>query len=261
LTPPFLIELNAAIEAALQAGEFLRQNYGKANTLRYKSAIEIVTELDGQTEQIIAQRLQREFPHYGFLGEEGHRQESQAGYWVVDPIDGTTNYVRRIPVFAVSIGLVVEAEAVVGVIYQPMTNELFAAFKGGGATLNGEPIHVSDVDQIGKALVGSGFPYDAWTTARDNLAQWGRAVKNTFAVYCTGVAALGLCDVAAGRLDGYWELHLHPWDIAAGACIVREAGGRVTQVDGERFDPFGHTILADNGFIHEPLLRLIGGTS
>lgn len=250
-------ELNAAIEAALEAGEFLRQHYGKANALRYKSAIEVVTELDGQTEQIIALRLQREFPHYGFLGEEGHQQESQAGLWVVDPIDGTTNYVRRIPVFAVSIGLVINNEAVVGVIYQPMTDELFAACRGKGATLNGAPIHVSDVDQIDKALLGSGFPYDAWTSARDNLLQWGRAVKSAFAVYCSGVAALGLCDVAAGRIDGYWELHLHPWDVAAGACIVREAGGRVTQVTGERFDPFGHTILADNGCIHDPLLNML----
>lgn len=251
-------ELNAAIEAALQAGDFLRRNYGRANALRYKSAIEIVTELDGQTEQIIAQRLQREFPHYGFLGEEGHRQESRTGFWVVDPIDGTTNYVRRIPVFAISIGLVVEDEPVVGVIYQPMSDELFAACKGGGATLNGESIRVSAVDQLGKALVGSGFPYDAWTSERDNLIQWGQAVKNTFAVYCTGVAASGLCDVAAGRIDGYWELYLHPWDIDAGACIVREAGGVVTQANGERFDPLGHTVLADNGQIHQAMLELIG---
>ncbi len=250
-------ELQAAIEAAIQAGEFLRQNYGKANALRYKSAIEIVTELDGKTEQIIANRLQREFPQYGFLGEEGHRQESNAGFWVVDPIDGTTNYVRRIPVFAVSIGLVVEEEAVVGVVYQPLTDELFAASKGCGATLNGQPIHVSAVDQIGRALVGSGFPYDAWTSERDNLLQWGRAVKQTFAVYCSGVAALGLCDVAAGRIDGYWELHLHPWDIDAGACIVREAGGIVSQVNGLPFDPLGHTILADNGLIHEAMLKMV----
>ncbi len=250
-------ELQAAIEAAIEAGEFLRQNYGKANALRYKSAIEIVTELDGKTEQIIANRLQREFPQYGFLGEEGHRQESKAGFWVVDPIDGTTNYVRRIPVFAVSIGLMVEDEAVVGVVYQPLTDELFAASRGGGATLNGEPIHVSAVDQIGRALVGSGFPYDAWTSERDNLVQWGRAVKQTFAVYCSGVAALGLCDVAAGRIDGYWELHLHPWDIDAGACIVREAGGVVSQVNGLPFDPLGHTILADNGLIHEAMLKMV----
>ncbi len=250
-------ELQAAIEAAIQAGEFLRQNYGKANALRYKSAIEIVTELDGKTEQIIANRLQREFPQYGFLGEEGHRQERKAGFWVVDPIDGTTNYVRRIPVFAVSIGLVVEEEAVVGVVYQPLTDELFAASKGCGATLNGEPIHVSAVDQIGRALVGSGFPYNAWTSERDNLVQWGRAVKQTFAVYCSGVAALGLCDVAAGRIDGYWELHLHPWDIDAGACIVREAGGIVSQVNGLPFDPLGHTILADNGLIHEAMLKMV----
>ncbi len=254
-------ELHAAIEAAAEAGAFLRRQFGKANALRYKSALEIVTELDGQTEQIIAQRLLSEFSEYGFLGEEGHRQESEAGFWVVDPIDGTTNYVRGIPVFAVSIGLVVDNEPVVGVIYNPLSAELFAACKGGGATLNGEPIHVSPINQLGKALVGSGFPYDAWTSERDNLSQWGRAVKNTFAVYCTGVAALGLCDVAAGRIDGYWELHLHPWDIDAGACIVREAGGVVTQVDGRRFDPLGHTILADNGLIHQALLELMAGDS
>ncbi|MCS6908154.1 MAG: inositol monophosphatase family protein [Anaerolineales bacterium] len=250
-------ELNAAIEAALQAGGFLRQNFGKANALRHKSVTEIVTELDGQAEQIIAERLQSEFPHYGFLGEEGHRRESQKGFWVVDPIDGTTNYIRHIPVFAVSIGLVIGNEPVVGVVYQPMTNELFAAFSGGGATLNGQPIRVSQVDSLGKALLGSGFPYDAWTSQRDNLLQWGRAVKSAFAVYCTGVAALGLCDVAAGRLDGYWELHLHPWDIDAGACIVREAGGVVTQTNGKRFDPLGHTVLADNGRIHEALLTMV----
>jgi len=254
-------DLELAIQAARVAGDFLRQQYHQSHSIRMKSAIELVTEVDGQTERLIAEILRQGRPEYGFLGEEGSqgKQLATEAVWIVDPIDGTTNFVRHISVFAVSIGLAVHGEAVLGVIYQPILDELFAAEKGCGATLNGEPIHVSQTKEIGKSLLGSGFPYDAWNSPVDNVVQWGRAVKRAFGVLCSGVAALGLCEVAAGRLDGYWELNLFPWDIAAGAAIVSEAGGKVSTSTGAPFDPFGKSIIADNGLIHEELIKLVKG--
>ncbi|MFZ5808537.1 MAG: inositol monophosphatase family protein [Chloroflexota bacterium] len=254
-------ELELAIQAARVAGDFLRQQYYQPHSVRMKSAIEVVTEVDGQTERLIAELLRAGTPDNGFYGEEGKRDVPQAGQaiWVVDPIDGTTNFVRHIPVFAVSIGLVVDGEAVIGVVYQPMLDELFTAVKGKGAQLNGKPVHVSQTPSLSQALVGAGFPYNAWDSELDNVTQWGRAVKTAFGVLSNGVAALGLCDVAAGRLDGYWELRVFPWDIAAGAVIVTEAGGKISDRQGGKFDPFGTSIIADNGLIHEQLVNLVAG--
>lgn len=252
-------DLELAIQAARVAGDFLRHQYHQAHSIRMKSAIELVTEVDSQTERMIAEVLKEARPAYGFLGEEGSqgKQLAEEAVWIVDPIDGTTNFVRHISVFAVSIGLAIKGEAVLGVIYQPVLDELFVAEKGCGATLNGKPIHVSQTKEVGKALLGSGFPYNSWYSPVDNVAQWGRAVKKAFGVLCSGVAALGLCEVAAARLDGYWELNLFPWDIAAGAVIVNEAGGKVTTAAGEMFDPFGNSIIADNGLIHRELLEMV----
>lgn len=252
-------DLELAIQAARVAGDYLRQRFDTPLQVRHKSSIEFVTEVDGETEQLIAGILNQARPDYYFLGEESgnHGVPDNAACWVVDPLDGTTNFIHRIPVFAVSIGLVVKKEPIIGVVYQPMFDELFAAKRGEGATMNGQPIRVSKTHKINEALLGAGFPYNAWESPRDNVLQWGRAVKQSAGVLCNGVAALGICDVAMGRLDGYWELKLFPWDIAAGAVIVNEAGGKVTTASGKPFNPFGTSIVADNGLIHDELIGLI----
>ena len=255
-------DLDLAIQAARLAGEFLRQQFHQSHFISMKSATELVTEVDGQVERMIADILRQGNPTYGFFGEESNQQElhpQTEAFWVVDPIDGTTNFVHGISVFAISIGLVVNGESVLGVIYQPILDELFAAQKGQGATLNGQLIHVSRTREIRQAYLGSGFSYHVWQSEQDNVAQWGRVVKKAFGVLSSGVATLGLCEVAAGRLDGYWELDLFSWDIAAGAVLVSEAGGRVCTAMGEKFNPLGHSIIADNGLIHEELLELVRG--
>jgi myo-inositol-1(or 4)-monophosphatase len=251
-------ELETAVLAARLAGELLRQNRGRIGQVRHKSPMEIVTDIDLQAEALIAERLQAAFPDFSFLGEEGTGgNTNRASYWIVDPIDGTTNFARGYPAFAVSIALEVSKEIVLGVVYNPILDELFVAEKGKGATLNGNHLQVSGVQDLNRAVVASGFPYDAWTSAADNLDGWGKLVKRAFSMRSDGVAALDLCHVAAGRLDAYWEIDLAPWDMAAGALIVHEAGGKITTVSGEPFNAYLRNILATNGRLHPEMLNLL----
>jgi myo-inositol-1(or 4)-monophosphatase len=217
--------------------------------VRHKSPIEIVTEVDLQAEHLIARQLKLAFPGYAFLGEEGSQSwasDREAARWIVDPIDGTTNFSRGYPLYAVSIALERQGQVVLGVVYNPVLDECFAAELGTSATLNGEPLQVSATSVLAQAVVASGFPYDAWSNPVDNLAAWGRVLKRVHSPRCDGSAALDLCHVAAGRLDAYWEIDLEPWDMAAGALIVQEAGGLVTAVSGEAFGPFQRSVLASN---------------
>jgi myo-inositol-1(or 4)-monophosphatase len=251
-------ELETAILAARQAGELLRGNQNQFAHFRHKSAMEIVTDLDLQAEALIAERLAAAFPNYGFVGEEGTGARSESGRnWIVDPIDGTMNFVRGYPAFAVSIALEQNREILVGAVYNPVLDELFTAEKGKGAALNGAPLRASAVREINQALVASGFPYDAWTLAADNVAGWGKLVKRALSMRSDGVAALDLCYVAAGRLDAYWEIDLAPWDMAAGAIVVQEAGGMVTTVSGEPFTLSERSILETNGQLHPAMLRIL----
>jgi myo-inositol-1(or 4)-monophosphatase len=248
-------ELAAAIAAARLAGDLLRQMFGKATGIRQKSPMEIVTEVDLQAEALIADRLRGSFPDYGFIGEEGGTSTFPvSASWIVDPIDGTTNFAHGYPVFSVSIALEVSGETVLGVVYNPVLDEMFSAEKGKGAYLNGERIHISEVRELRGALVASGFPYDAWTNPADNLAGWGKIVKRALSARCDGCASLDLCHVAAGCLDAYWEIDLEVWDYAAGALIVREAGGVVTSVSGELNHPRRRDILASNGHLHREMV-------
>lgn len=251
-------ELEAAIAAARAAGDLLRERFGATHQVRHKGPTDLVTEMDRQAQDLIASMLQKPFPTYGLLGEEGGGQDVSDGpCWLVDPLDGTTNYARGYPFFSVSIALERDDEVAVGVVYNPILDELFVAEKGGGATLNERPIHVSTTASLSESVLASGFPYDAWTNEADNGREWHRFLKRVLSLRSDGSAALDLCHVAAGRIDGHWELELGPWDIAAGGLIVQEAGGTVTQVNGDPFIPYGHNVLASNGHLHAEMLALL----
>jgi myo-inositol-1(or 4)-monophosphatase len=251
-------ELETAIEAAHRAGAFLREHYGKLQTVSFKGPIDLVTEIDRQVETMVAGLLLEAFPVYGFFGEEGAAaRRAGPATWIVDPLDGTTNFAHAYPLFAVSIALEVQGETRLGVVYNPLLDELFTAEKGAGARLNGRPIQVSAAASLAEALVASGFPYDAWSNPADNTREWSRSVKQVLSPRCDGCASLDLCHVAAGRLDGYWEIDLQPWDMAAGALIVTEAGGMVSPIGGGLFTPHQPSVLASNGRLHAALLEML----
>jgi len=251
-------ELETAILAARQAGQILRHRFGGQFKVDYKGAIDPVTEMDHQAQTLIANILGDPYPSYRLIAEEGLKHYSPGQtHWIVDPLDGTTNYSRGYPFFAVSIALEKDGEILLGVVYNPILDELFVAERGKGALLNGQPIRVSQTVDLGKAVLASGFPYDMWTNPIDNASQWARFIKRTFSLRCDGAASLDFCHVAMGRLDGYWELDLEVWDMAAGALIVQEAGGRVSGVDGSPFSLDHRRVLASNGYLHNDLLSVI----
>ncbi len=251
-------ELTAAVQAARQAGRLLRENFARQHQIMYKGVIDMVTEMDQKAEALITTSLRQSFPDYGFLGEEGSRAEGNGeARWIIDPIDGTTNYAHGYPFFAVSIALEVQGEITVGVVHNPMLDELFTAQKGKGAFLNGEAIHVTSTADIARALLASGFPYDVWTNPVNNSRQWEKAIRSATSVRCDGAASIDLAYVAAGRIDGYWELDLEAWDMAAGVLLVQEAGGHVSQCSGEDFSINQRNVLASNGPLHPALRTLL----
>ena len=250
-------EVEAAIEAARAAGTVLRRGYGKPKTIRHKAAIDLVTEFDEESERTIVQILRAAFPSYGFLLEEtGTRHGAAAARWIVDPLDGTTNFAHDLPHFAVSIGLEQDGAMVVGVVYDPVLDELFVAEQGGPATLNGRPIQVSATADLLHALLATGPPTDRSSVLaqRDHNAQLGLLAQG---LRQTGSAALDLCYVAAGRLDGYFERGLNLWDIGAGMAIVTGAGGRVSTYAGAPCNQTTTEIVASNGTIHAALIDLV----
>ena len=252
-------QLAAAISAALAAGALLRQEYGHPHQIEHKGPIDLVTEVDRRSQALVVGMLTSAFPAYGVLGEEGmDMPASQDTRWVIDPLDGTANFTHQYPLFAVSIALQKGRRMELGVVYNPLLDELFTAERGTGAQLNGCPIQVSTCHELGNALVGSGFPYDIWTNAVDNLEEWGLMAKRTQNLHSDGSATLDLCHVACGRLDAFWELDLDPWDMAAGTLIVQEAGGSVTHLDGEPFVLGGRSVLASNGLLHNAILDVVG---
>ena len=247
-----------AAQIARDAGEVLRDRFGQPHDVRFKGTIDLVTEADQAAEDLIAKRLRTLCPEHDLLCEEGSvGATSGAAYrWVVDPLDGTTNFAHGLPTFAVSIALEDAGVPVVGVVYDPMRDELFVARKGGGATLNGAPIHVSLVDQLIASILVTGFSYDF--ARRAHQAEiWRDFLTRVQAIRQTGSAALNLCYIAAGRLDGYWERGISPWDVAAGAIMVTESGGTVTDMRGGAFRSDDREILASNGRLHGELLNVI----
>ncbi len=243
---------------ARRAGAVVREGFGHVRQVRQKGVIDLVTEFDQRSEEVIVSALQKEFPEHAILAEEtGLHQRTSEYQWVVDPIDGTTNFAHAFPLFAISLGLLRGKVPVAGVIYDPLHDELFAAALGQGATLNGRPIHVSSQARLEHALLATGFAYDIRTNPRNNLAQFAQFQLRTQGVRRLGSAALDCAWTALGRLDGYWEFGIKPWDIAAGGLLVREAGGRATSTAGdEEFISTG-TIVVSNGLLHEQILRVL----
>ncbi|SNB49679.1 inositol monophosphatase family protein [Thermoflexus hugenholtzii] len=247
-----------AVEAAVEAGRVLRWHFRRGLEIHYKGEIDLVTEADLAAEQVLISRIREAFPDHQLLSEEsGEILQRSPWLWVVDPLDGTTNFAHGFPVFSVSIALLHEGQRVLGVVYDVMRDELFAARRGEGAFLNGRPIRVSRTSRLEAALLVTGFPYDRQESPFDNTREFVALLKRCHGVLRVGSAALDLAAVAAGRLDGYWEFRLSPWDLAAGALLVEEAGGRVTTPAGDPLPPLGTDIVATNGCIHEELLEAL----
>lgn len=241
-----------------QAGAVLREGYGNVRHIQQKGVIDLVTEFDVRSEEIIISSIQKEFPDHAVLAEESGLNTTISEYqWVIDPLDGTTNFAHGIPIFSVTIGLLRNNSPVVGVAYDPFRNEMFSAEIGQGATLNNHPIHVSSQTDLGQAVISTGFPYDLRTNPRNNFAQFVQFQLRTQAVRHLGSASLDCAWTAMGRLDGYWEFGVKPWDVGAGALFVRGAGGCVTSVDGDEDFLSGDTILVSNGLLHEQMLRVL----
>ena len=228
---PTLSELE---RLARQAGEILRLGYEQEHQVDYKGAIDLVTEIDHQSEELVLAEIQRLFPGHQIVSEEIGLVPGRLGdQWYVDPLDGTVNYAHGVPFFSVSIAYAHNGIVGLGVVYDPMRDELFAAERGQGARLNGHSLRVSQVTELQRGLFVTGFPYDTWSTIQDNLEHFSRFTKLTQGVRRLGSAALDLSYVAAGRVDGYWELSIKPWDVAAGGLIASEAGATVTNLAGQ----------------------------
>lgn len=218
---------------ARAAGNLLRLGYEREHQVDYKGEIDLVTEVDRQSEAFLLGEIKRLFPGHQIVSEEiGVVPGAEGDRWYVDPLDGTVNYAHGVPIFCVSLAYARRGTVVLGAVYDPLRDELFTAERGRGAWRNGRPIHASAAADLQKSLLVTGFPYDAWSSPRNNLEYFGRFARLTRGVRRLGSAALDLCYVAAGRFDGYWELSLNPWDVAAGGLIASEAGARVTALDG-----------------------------
>jgi myo-inositol-1(or 4)-monophosphatase len=249
--------LDVATNAARQAGAIVREGYGQALHITHKGAIDLVTEYDQRSEALILGALRRAFPGHAINSEESGRAAGDDYEWLVDPLDGTTNFAHKFPVFSISIALTFQRRLIMGVVYDPVRDELFAADAGQGAHLNEAPMHVSTIGSLDQALLSTGFPYDVRTNPNNNLAEFGRFARLTQGVRRTGSAALDCAWLAAGRLDGFWELRLNPWDIGAGALIAREAGGRVSTYSGDEDFLGKDSILVSNGLLHDDMLRVL----
>ena len=250
--------LQIAEAIARRAGAILIEGYGNVHHIQQKGVIDLVTEFDKRSEEVIISSIQREFPEHGILAEEsGHYTSISEYQWVVDPLDGTTNFAHGIPVFSVTMALLRNNAPLVGVAFDPLRDEMFSAELGHGATLNNNPIHVSSRVDLGQAVISTGFPYDIRTNPRNNLAEFAQFQLRTRTVRHLGSAALDCSWTAMGRLDGYWEFGIQPWDIGAGILIVREAGGRVTTVDGNEYSVSDDTILVSNSLLHGQMLRVL----
>jgi len=257
--------LQAAERIARAAGAILREGYSREKNITHKGAVDLVTEYDHRSEAMILSQLQEAFPGHAIVAEES---VGAAGWppfplaageyeWLVDPLDGTTNFAHGFPVFAVSLALTRRGQLLVGVVYDPLRDELYAAEAGRGATLNGQPIQVSAETDLSHSLLATGFPYDIRTNSHNNLAQFAQFQLRSRAVRRAGSAALDCAWVAARRLDGYWEFRAKPWDVGAGALIVREAGGSVTTAEGDENFLGRDSILVSNGHIHAQMLRVL----
>lgn len=246
------------IEAALEAGDYIKSFFRKKLSVAKKGSIDLVTSVDRESEKIIRSTLNRHFPDIDFIGEESYPGSLPEGdYFLVDPLDGTTNFVIGLPYYAVSIALMSGRRPQAGVVFLPEFSDLYYAEKGGGSWKNGRQIHVSDTARLGDATVATGFPYDIWENFADVISALSGVLTRARAVRRLGSAAVDLCLTAEGIFDAFYEHRLKPWDTAAGALIVEEAGGRLTDFAGKEYLVTMPEIAASNGSIHEQLLEAI----
>jgi myo-inositol-1(or 4)-monophosphatase len=255
--------LELARDLATRAGAIQKDRYETELQIDTKSAtIDLVTEVDRACEALIVEGIRTARAGDAILAEEGHGEDEQGAEirWIIDPLDGTTNFAHGFPRFCVSIGIEQAGQRVIGVVYDPLLDERFEAVRGEGAWLGSRRLRVSREPDLGRALVATGFAYDVHRSDDDNLESFANVVKTARGIRRDGSAALDLCYVAAGRLDAYWELKLHPWDVAAGFLIVEEAGGRISDFKNGPADRSGHEVVATNGMVHDPLLaQLVPG--
>jgi myo-inositol-1(or 4)-monophosphatase len=253
--------LATAIEAVVRAGAFQMAQFGTTMAVTKKGEIDLVTEVDVAVERMFRALIRERFPDHAVLAEEESGELHEGGQgsycWVFDPIDGTTNYAHGLPIFCASLALEIDGRAAVGAVYDPTRRELFTAERGTGAFLNGTPLRTSRAGRLIDSLLVTGFPYDVHARSDDLLGLFGAFITRARAVRRLGSAAIDLCYVAAGRMDGFWEQTLRPWDMAAGALIVEEAGGQVTGIHGERFTSRLSHVVASNGLIHADMLTII----
>ena len=250
--------LEVAIDAARQAGRLLLDLRGSRLNIEKKGKVDLVTDADRRSEDLIRKIISENFPDHQFIAEEGTESKSDSEYrWLVDPLDGTTNYTHGFPIWCVSIALLKRGDITAGCIYNPSLDECFTAETGWGAYLNADKISVSGTEKLDDALLATGFPYDIRETDDDNLREFTAFYKQAQAVRRAGAAALDLAYVACGRFDGFWEFKLSPWDIAAGILMVTEAGGRATSYSGDRYDIYKGELLASNGLIHERMAEIL----
>ncbi|MFA4982371.1 MAG: inositol monophosphatase family protein [Candidatus Omnitrophota bacterium] len=246
-----------AIEAAITSGRFIKRSVGRTIRISYKGKDNIVTDIDKKAESIIINKILSAFPDHAVLSEESRPIRSLSPYkWIVDPLDGTTNFAHSFPFFCVSIALEMSGNVVLGVVYDPVRDELFYAEHGKGACLNNKRILVSKTQKLREGFLATGFAYGREKKDR-NVANFRRFLMKALAIRRAGSAALDLCYVACGRFDGYWEYGLHPWDSAAGMIIVREAKGLVTRFGGEDYYPYDNDILASNAVIHRSMQAIL----
>ncbi len=238
----------------------MKKNLGKVKEISRKLGQEtnLVTEMDKKAEELIIDRIRRRFPHHDVLGEESGSARRKSEYrWIIDPLDGTTNFTHGLPIFCVSIGLEYRGDVILGVIYDPNLGELFTVQKGKGAYLNKRPLRVSSTTTLIESLVVTGFPYEIRNNPDEAVRHFTNFLKEAQAVRRLGSAALDLCYVAAGRFDGYWEIALNPWDMVAGRLLVEEAGGKCTDLRGFPSTIYDKPLLASNGRIHEQMVKVL----
>lgn len=251
--------LDKIIEISRIAGGVLREGFGKNFEIEYKGSLtNLVTEYDKKSEKVIIDFIKKEFPTHTIIAEESGRHQSTSDYvWVIDPLDGTTNFAHGLPIFSVSIGVLYKNEVAAGVVYDVMSDTLYSAEKGAGAARNSEKLSVSSNPNLAESLLVTGFPYDIVNNPNHAIEKFTAFLKSSRAVRRLGSAAIDLCYVAAGVFDGFWEVSLHPWDIAAGKLIVEEAGGLVTNFSGQKIDVFSKEILASNVKVHNQMLEIL----
>jgi myo-inositol-1(or 4)-monophosphatase len=247
-----------ALRAAKKAGQILKKGLEGKVTISYKGDLNLVTNIDNLSEETVVALVNKHFPDHQILAEEGHDRTAPSPFrWIIDPLDGTTNYSHRFPFFCVSIAVEVRGRVHLGVVFDPLRNELFFAERGKGAFLNKKPIRVSSVTCLGKSLLVTGFAYDIRTDPINNFNHFINFSMRARGVRRTGSAALDLCYVASGRFDGFWELKLHAWDTAAGSLILTEAGGKLSDFSGKPYSIYDPELLASNGKIHREMIDVL----